>query len=197
MVMPIYLYGTRVFGEPVHRVTQFDTRLAGLIRDMFETLNNGDGIGLAANQVGLPVSLLVMDLSDTDESGDEKPLVAINPEILESTGECTIEEGCLSIPGIRSEVVRAESVRARFTDGTFNLVEREFSGMMARVFQHEFDHLRNKFFVDRISAVRRQLLKPKLSRMRRGEAVVRYPVVSAADERKLRRQDQTGYEINV
>ncbi len=195
MIMPIYLYGTRVFYEPVHPVTQFNPSLAGLVRDMFETLSNGNGIGLAANQVGIPVSLFVMNLSDMEECAGEEPVVAINPEILETGGECAIEEGCLSIPGIRSDVVRPESVRARFTDGAFEVVEREFSGMMARVFQHEYDHLRNKFFVDRLSGVRRQLMKPKLSRMKRGEAAARYPLISAVDEKRSGRLEPEGYGI--
>ena len=114
----------------------------------------------------------------------EKPLVAINPEIIESKGEYVMEEGCLSVPGVRDEVTRAESIRVRFTDGNFERVEMELSGMWARVFQHEYDHLQQKFFINRLSGVKRQLLKPKLSRIKRGDVQTRYPVVSSVDEGK-------------
>lgn len=92
MMMPIYLYGTKVFDEPVRRITQFDNRLVGLIRNMFETLVNGDGIGLAANQAGLPLSLFVMDLSGMENHEDEKPLAVINPDIL-SSSDCLQSSG--------------------------------------------------------------------------------------------------------
>ena len=184
MIMPIYLYGTDVWSHPAKKVTKFDDKLVGLIRDMFETMDRADGIGLAANQVGLPISLAVMDISVMDDYKGEKPLVAINPEIIESKGEYVMEEGCLSVPGVRDEVTRAESIRVRFTDGNFERVEMELSGMWARVFQHEYDHLQQKFFINRLSGVKRQLLKPRLSRIRRGDVQTRYPVVSSVDEGK-------------
>ena len=150
MIMPIHLYGTRVWETPARRVTKFDDRLVGLIRDMFETMHNADGIGLAANQVGLPMSLAVMDISVMEDYESEKPLVVINPEILESSGTYTMEEGCLSVPGVRDEVVRADSLRVRFVDGNFDKVEKELTGMWARVFQHEVDHLDGILFIDKV-----------------------------------------------
>ncbi len=182
MIMPIYLYGTEVWSHPAKKVTKFDQKLVGLIRDMFETMDQADGIGLAANQVGLSISLAVMDISVMDEYKEEKPLVVINPEILESSGEYVMEEGCLSIPGVRDEVRRADKLRVRFTDGNFERVEMELTGMWARVFQHEYDHLQQKFFINRLSGVKRQLLKPRLSKIKRGDVQTRYAVVSSIDE---------------
>jgi peptide deformylase len=186
MIMPIYLYGTKVWDVPAKKITKFDDSLVGLIRDMFETMHNADGIGLAANQVGLALSLAVMDISVMEDYASEKPLVAINPEILESRGEYTLEEGCLSVPGIRDEVTRADTIRVRYRDGNFEKVETELTGMWARVFQHEYDHLQQKFFINRLSGVKRQILKPKLSKIRRNEIRSRYPVVAFVDEKKSR-----------
>ncbi len=186
MIMPIHLYGTDVWDGPVKKVTKFDSGFVGLIRDMFETMHNADGVGLAANQVGLRLSLAVMDISVMDDYQHEKPLVVINPEILESSGQQVMEEGCLSVPGIRDDVTRADSIHVRFTDGNFERVETELSGMWARVFQHEYDHLQLKFFVNRLSGVKRQILKPKLSKVKRGEVPAKYPVFSAVDEKKKR-----------
>ncbi len=184
MIMPIHLYGTRVWDGPAKKVTKFDDKLVGLIRDMFETMYNADGIGLAANQVGLQMSFAVMDISVMEDYAGEKPLVVINPEIVESSGEYVMEEGCLSVPGIRDEVTRADRLVVRFTDGNFERVETELTGMWARVFQHEYDHLQQKFFINRLSGVKRQILKPKLSKIKRNEVKSRYPVVSALDEKK-------------
>jgi peptide deformylase len=186
MILPIHLYGTQVWDGPAKKVARFDDKLVGLIRDMFETMHNADGIGLAANQVGLPLSMAVMDISVMEDYKEEAPLVVINPEILESSGESVMEEGCLSVPGVRDEVTRADSIHVRFTNGRFERVETELSGMWARVFQHEYDHLQQKFFINRLSGVKRQILKPKLSRIKRGEVQAKYPVFSAVDEKKKR-----------
>lgn len=186
MIMPIHLYGTKVWDGPAKKVTKFDDHLVGLIRDMFETMHNADGIGLAANQVGLQLSLAVMDISVMDDYEKESPLVAINPEILESDGEYVMEEGCLSVPGVRDEVTRADRIKVRYTDGSFERVETELNGMWARVFQHEYDHLQQKFFINRLSGVKRQILKPRLAKIKRNEVKTRYPVVSLIDEKKTR-----------
>lgn len=186
MIMPIHLYGTKVWDGPAKKVTKFDDNLVGLIRDMFETMHNADGIGLAANQVGLQMSLAVMDISVMDDYENESPLVAINPEILESDGEYVMEEGCLSVPGVRDEVTRPDHIKVRYTDGNFERVETELTGMWARVFQHEYDHLQQKFFINRLSGVKRQILKPRLAKIKRNEIKARYPVLSLIDEKKTR-----------
>lgn len=195
MIMPIYLHGTRVWDAPVREIARFDNKLAGLIHDMFETMHIADGVGLSATQVGLRISLAVIEISEMQDYQNEKPLVAMNPEILEAKGERVMEEGCLSIPGIRSDVLRADAITVRFTDGTFHPVETELTGMWARVFQHEYDHLHQKFFVDRLSGVKRQLLKPKLSKIRRGEALTRYPAISALDEKMKKKREVPEYDF--
>lgn len=196
MIMPIHLYGTKVWDGPVRDIIRFDDKLVGLIHNMFETMHSADGVGLSATQVGLRISLAVIDISEMEGCADEKPLVVINPEIPECSGECVMEEGCLSIPRIRSEVTRADSVAVRFTDGNFRDVMTWFTGMWARVFQHEYDHLNQKFFVDRLSGVKRQLLKPRLSKIRRGEAVTRYPAVSAVDEKMKKHRQILEYNFH-
>lgn len=198
MIMPIYLYGTKVFDQPVHQITQFNNQLVGLIRNMFETLANGNGIGLAANQIGLPVSLFVMDLSGMENHKDETPVAVINPHILSSSDESvTMEEGCLSIPGIREDVARPDLIMVRFTDANFQLVDTEISGVSARVFQHEYDHLKQKFFVERLSGIKRQLIKPKLSKLKRGEFAAHYPVVTGTDEKAGRVRLTPQFELDV
>jgi len=196
MILPIYLYGTRIWDSPAKKIDTFDDKLVGLIRNMFETLRGADGVGLSATQVGLRVSLFVMDTSGMEGHEDESPLVVINPEILSSSDEVeTLEEGCLSIPGISVEVTRPESIIARFMDGTFQAVEAEYSGTMGRVFQHEYDHLHQRFITDRVSILKRQILKPNLSKIKRGEVVTRYPVISLSDEKITGRSKVFDYDL--
>lgn len=195
MIMPIHLYGAAVWNGPVREIDGVGDKLVGLVRDMFETMHKGDGVGLSATQVGLRFSLAVIDVSGMKGQENEKQLVVINPEIIDSRGESVMEEGCLSVPGIRSDVTRAETIVVRFRDGNFRWVEAEFTGVPARVFQHEYDHLHQKFFVDRLSGVKRQLIKPKLSKIRRGEAAARYLVLSAADEKKTKRPTTMEYDF--
>jgi peptide deformylase len=196
MIMPIFLYGTRVWDGPVRKIGSLDEKLVGLIHSMFETMQTADGVGLSATQVGLRLSLFVMDISEMEGHAGESPLVVINPEILSSSEEVeALEEGCLSIPGTNVEVTRPESIIARFRDGNFQTVESEYSGTMARVFQHEYDHLHQKFITDRVSTLKRQILKPNLSKIKRGEIVTRYSVVSAFDEKMTKRPEIFDYDL--
>lgn len=196
MILPIYLYGTKVWACPVRKIDTLDEKLVGLIRNMFETLQSADGVGLSATQVGLRVSLAVMDISEIKGYEGEKPVVAINPEILESSGEGIMEEGCLSIPDIRVEVNRASSIAVRFMDGNFKEVITWLTGMWARVFQHEYDHLHQKFITDRTSTLKRQILKPSLSKIKSGEIFTRYPVMSPYDEKIIKRPKVFDYDIH-
>jgi peptide deformylase len=196
MILPVYLYGTRVWDGPVRRIDGLDEKLVGIIRNMFETLRSADGVGLSATQIGLRISLFVMDSSDMKGCEGEKPLVVINPEILSSSEDVeTMEEGCLSIPNIRLEVPRPESIITRFTDGNFQPIETEYSGIMARVFQHEYDHLHQKFITDRVSTLKRQILKPNLSKIKRGEIITQYPIISPHDEKIMRRPGVFDYDL--
>lgn len=144
-------------------VETFDAGLSKLIDDMFETMYSAQGIGLAATQVDVHERLLVLDVS---ESRDD-PHVYINPEILETEGDETCEEGCLSVPGIYAEVSRSEkvTVRAQGVNGEF--FERSLDGMHAICLQHEMDHLKGILFVDYLSPLKRRMVRKKLEKQRR------------------------------
>jgi len=144
-------------------VEAFDEDLSELIDNMFETMYAAVGIGLAATQVNVHERLLVLDVSETRDD----PHVYINPEILESEGEETCEEGCLSVPGIYAEVSRAETVRVRAQDRDGEFFEHELDGMHAICLQHEMDHLKGKLFVDYLSPLKRRMVKKKLEKQRR------------------------------
>jgi len=146
-------------------VKAFDAALGALIDDMLETMYSADGIGLAATQVNTHKRLLVLDIS---ESRDQ-PLVYINPEIVESEGDETCEEGCLSVPGIYAEVSRAEKIRVSALDRDGKPFEQELEGMQAVCLQHEIDHLDGKLFVDYLSPLKQRMVRKKLEKQRRQE----------------------------
>jgi peptide deformylase len=146
-------------------VKAFDTGLGNLIDNMLETMYSADGIGLAATQVNRHRRLLVLDVS---ESRDQ-PLVYINPEIIESEGNETCEEGCLSVPGIYAEVSRAEKIRVSARDRDGKPFEQELEGVHAVCLQHEIDHLDGKLFVDYLSPLKQRMVRKKLEKQRRQE----------------------------
>jgi peptide deformylase len=150
----------RTIAKPVET---FDDELERLISDMTETMYSAQGIGLAATQVNIHQRLLVLDVSE----GQTQPRVYINPEILESEGSETCEEGCLSVPGIYAEVTRAEKVRisAQNPDGSF--FAEELDGIHAICLQHEIDHLNGKLFVDYLSPLKRRMVTKKLEKQRK------------------------------
>ncbi len=144
-------------------VEEFDGQLANLVEDLFETMYQEQGIGLAATQVNEHVRVLVMDTSDERN----RPMAFVNPEIIERDGTQVYEEGCLSVPGIYAKVERAEQVRvrARHPDGT--AFETELDGLSAVCLQHEMDHLAGKLFVDYLSPLKRQMVRKRLEKARR------------------------------
>jgi len=150
----------RTRAVPVEHV---DDDLRQLIRDMFETMYEAPGIGLAASQVDVHRRFLVCDVSEEKN----RPLVFINPEILEREGEETCQEGCLSIPGIYAEVSRAERIRVRALDADGQVFEMDADGLLAVCIQHEIDHLDGKLFVDYLSPLKREMVKRKLAKQRR------------------------------
>ncbi len=168
-----------IFGQPVLRKTaeeiNFDSypKLKELIANMFETLRRTEGVGLAAPQVGLPIRLFIIDLDiiSEDEPQYKGYLRAfINPEIIEESEETTsMSEGCLSIPGINESVKRPARVLVNYLDENGEEQERWLEGFEARVFQHEYDHLEGKMFVDRLSPFRKQMIKSKLLAMAKGK----------------------------
>lgn len=144
-------------------VQDFGPALSGLIDQMFETMYGAQGIGLAATQVDVHKRLLVLDVS---ESRDQ-PHVYINPELLETEGTETCEEGCLSVPGIYAEVSRAEKVKVRAQDRNGEFFEAWLDGLHAICLQHEMDHLVGKLFVDYLSPLKRRMVQRKLEKQRR------------------------------
>ena len=176
-VLPIYTYGTRVLRKKALPVRQVTDELIQLIMDMFETMHKANGIGLAANQVGILQRVIVVDVSDVEGFEEVKPLVLINPEVRSQEGHWVVEEGCLSIPDVRDDVERAETITVRYKDTSFGDVELTAEGLLARVILHEIDHLNGVLFIDHLPSPKRKEHSEELTRIRRGEMEVSYPVV--------------------
>ena len=172
----------KVVSEPV---TKFDAELKALVDDMFETMYDAPGIGLAAVQVGVPLRVLVIDLQPDDEEAEpeacnhdghhhhhqpikREPQVFINPEILDpSQDHAVYSEGCLSVPEIYADVERPARIRARWQDLDGNVHEQEMDGLMATCLQHEMDHLEGILFIDHLSRLKRQMALKKLDKLRK------------------------------
>ncbi|MBK9196025.1 MAG: peptide deformylase [Flavobacteriales bacterium] len=185
MILPI-----RAFGDPVLKKVAKDIEkgypgLSELITDMYETMYEASGVGLAAPQVGKSIRLFIVDASpfaeDEELEQEERDFlktfkrIFINPYIVEEDGEpWPFEEGCLSIPGIREEVKRQETIVLQWQDEKFKEHEEEFSGFAARVIQHEHDHLDGKLFIDKLPVLRRTMLKGKLRDISQGKTDAKY-----------------------
>jgi len=183
-VLPIYTYGTSVLRKKAVKITEITDGLITLVKDMFETMHASSGIGLAANQVGSLLRVLVVDISDMEGYEEQKPLVILNPEILIQNGSSEMEEGCLSIPGLRNSVTRSEKISLRYYDINFHEKNIEADGLLSRVILHEVDHLNGKLFIDHIPKEEYKKLLPLLQDMERGVIDADYPVVSAIDDKK-------------
>jgi peptide deformylase len=181
-ILPIVTYNDPILNKEAEPVSSPDEELHQLIEDMFETMYNANGVGLAAPQIGRLIRLFVVDADIMAEETDEVkhgPLVFINPEIAETKGEIVrMEEGCLSIPEVRDEVKRPDSVTVRFLDRNFTERKAEYSGWLSRVVQHEYDHLQGTLFLDHLSAFRRRLHKSALQKIDSGLIETDYPLVS-------------------
>ena len=162
-VLPIVKYGNEVLRVPTQIVTEFDGRLQKLIDDMVDTMYAAPGIGLAANQVGAPLRLMMIDLSVGKRAGEL--YVCVNPEILEAEGELNESEGCLSIPDFSETVKRPSRVRLKFLDR--NGAERELvgTGLMARAMSHETDHLNGNLFIDHLRGIKRDRILKKIQKL--------------------------------
>lgn len=182
MILPIYVYGTDVLREKTKEIGADYPGLEKLIADMFETMYESDGVGLAAPQIGKAIRLFVVDADPLkedfpDSEGFKK--VFINPVITDhSTELCTMQEGCLSIPGLNENVERPERITIKYLDENFQEHEETLSGFNARVVQHEYDHLEQTLFVDRVKPMRKSLIKNKLQKMSRGQVRADYRVVT-------------------
>jgi peptide deformylase len=170
MILPIYAYGYPVLRKKAIEIDSDYPQLAGLIADMFETMYNASGVGLAAPQIGLGIRLFVVDAEPMDEeklAGFKK--VFINAQLLEQEGDpWSYSEGCLSVPGLHEEIWREPKIKLRYLDENWVQHEEEFEGLPARVIQHEYDHIEGVLFTDRVSGLKKRLLKGKLTDIAKG-----------------------------
>jgi peptide deformylase len=163
MIYPIVKYGNPVLEKPAAPVTEFDDELKTLVADMFESMYEAKGVGLAAPQIGISKRLAVIDVS-FKENPREK-LVLANPEIIHTEGKQTQSEGCLSIPDFRENVTRANIVTIRAQDVNGKWYEKTGEELLARAFLHETDHLNGKLYISHISALKRDLIKRKIRKL--------------------------------
>lgn len=185
MILPIVAYGDPVLRKVGKSIDIDYPNLNDLITNMYETMYNAYGVGLAAPQIGLAIRLFLVDTSPfaedealTEEEQDQLKgfkRTFINAEILEETGdEWAFNEGCLSIPNIREDVFRRPVVKIRYQDEDFNTHEEEFDGLLARVIQHEYDHIEGVLFTDKISSFKKRLIKGKLANISKGKINIDY-----------------------
>ena len=187
MIYPIYVYGMPVLRKVARDIDPDYEGLGQLIEDMYETMYQSDGVGLAAPQVGKSIRLIVIDGSrGGEEIGEEDnemselrdfKKVLINGRIIEESGEeWEFNEGCLSIPAVREDVKRKPEILLQYLDENFESHEERFDGVMARVIQHEMDHINGILFTDRISPLRKRLLNGKLKAISKGQTEAAYPI---------------------
>lgn len=178
MILPIHIYGMSVLRKVAQDVDPKDENLQILINDMYETLDKSGGVGLAGPQVGKPVRVVVIDLNPLAEDYPEYAgyrHTFINAHILEyGTETDSSNEGCLSLPGLSEKVIRPTTILVEYLDENMKLHKEWVSGYLARVMQHEFDHLEGKMYIDHISPLRKQLIKTKLARLLKGDVDCSY-----------------------
>ncbi|HWQ26036.1 MAG TPA: peptide deformylase [Chlorobaculum sp.] len=176
MIVPINTYSDPVLALKAKPLKGVDAAVEELIGDMFESMRNASGIGLAAPQIGKSIRLIVLDLSCMESHADAKPMVVINPRVLSVKGRNVMEEGCLSVPGVMGDVVRPSAITLHYRDEKFEEHTEEFSGMMARALQHEIDHLDGTLFVERMEKRDRKKIQKDLDAIAEGRVTAEYPL---------------------
>lgn len=188
MVYPIVAYGHSTLRKISKEIDQKYPKLDQLIEDMYETMYESGGVGLAAPQINKSIRLLVLDATPfEDEVPEAKNFkrVMINPKIVEETGEDNaFEEGCLSLPDIREEVIRKSTIRIQYYDDQFVFHDEQYNSIMARIIQHEYDHLEGVLFVDRLNSLKKIRLKRKLENISKGLISVDYKMIFPAKKKK-------------
>jgi len=195
MILPIVAYGDPVLRKKATVISSDYPNLKELIADMHETMYNAYGVGLAAPQIGLPIRLFLVDTSPFAEDEalseeEQKQLkdfkcTFINAKILEEEGdEWAFNEGCLSIPNIREDVFRQPKIKIQYQDEEFNEHVKEFDGLVARVIQHEYDHIEGILFTDKISSFKKRLIKGKLQNISKGNIDIDYKMKFPAASKK-------------
>jgi len=185
MILPVVAYGDPVLKKKAKDISQDYPKLNELIENMFETMYGAYGVGLAAPQIGLPIRLFVIDAApfaeDEDLSEEDKEQLKglkkafINPKITKEEGdEWAFNEGCLSIPDVREDVFRKPDITIEYYDENFTKVTETYSGLAARVIQHEYDHIEGILFTDKLSSLKKRLIKNKLQKISKGDVRVEY-----------------------
>ncbi|WP_405381325.1 peptide deformylase [Maribacter sp. LLG6340-A2] len=185
MILPIIAYGDPVLRKVAKDIDKDYPKLNELISNMWDTMYNASGVGLAAPQIGLPIRIFLVDttpFSDDEDLTREEQLqlkdfkqVFINAKITEETGdEWAFNEGCLSIPDVREDVSRKGTIHVTYLDENFKEHSKTFDGLLARVIQHEYDHIEGVLFTDKLSALKKRMLKGRLTNISKGKIVVDY-----------------------
>lgn len=185
MILPILAYGDPTLRKMGKEISKEYPKLDILLENMFETMYAAKGIGLAAPQIGLPIRLFIVDATpfedDEEYSEEEREFfstfkqVFINAKIIEETGdEWAFNEGCLSIPDIREDVFRNEDIIIEYYDEEFNKYTKKFNGIVARIIQHEFDHIEGVLFTDKLSPLKKRIIKGKLANISKGKIEIDY-----------------------
>lgn len=178
MLLPIYAYGHPVLRKKAEEITHDYPELEKLIADMWETMYHAEGVGLAAPQIGRPIRLFVIDTVQLEEKGKDVEgfkTVFINAEKIEEKGKIwAYEEGCLSIPDIRGDVDRLDTLTIRYLDQNFVEHTRTFNGINARVIQHEYDHIEGVLFIEYLKPVKKAMIRGRLENIRKGKVKVDY-----------------------
>lgn len=181
-ILPITVCGDKILRKKAAKVSKVDNKIIKLISDMFETMHNANGIGLAANQVGANKQIFVIDISAAEGYEDSKPLLLINPKIIAKSEESiTYEEGCLSIPDQRADVIRPKRIIIQYQDSDLNTQTIEADDLLARVMQHEYDHLQGILFTDLVDEDTKKRLKKPLNKIKNRKVEVAYPISSSVD----------------
>ena len=195
MILPIVAYGDPVLRKKAEKITKDYPNLDTLIENMKETMYGAFGVGLAAPQIGLPIRLFLVDTEPFAEDeiyteGEQEQLknfkrLFINAEILEETGdEWAFNEGCLSIPDVREDVFRQPTITIKYQDENFDTHTEVFDGLIARVVQHEYDHIEGILFTDKLSSLKKRLIKGKLTNISKGKINVDYKMRFPAMKKK-------------
>ena len=178
MILPIVAYGFPVLKKKAEEINAEYTNLDQLIEDMFETMYEANGVGLAAPQIGKSIRLFIVDGSpfgEDEEGMEDFCKVFINPTILSEDGkDWNFNEGCLSIPDVREEVSRKPNIKIKYQNENFDWIEEEYEGIKARIIQHEYDHIEGVLFTDYLSPLKRRMLKRKLQDISKGNIKASY-----------------------
>ncbi len=185
MILPIVAYGDPVLRQKAKEINEDYSKLDELLENMFETMYGARGIGLAAPQVGFPIRLFIVDATpfedDDDLTEDEREFVStfkkvfINAKIVDETGdEWAFNEGCLSIPDINEDVFRKPQITIEYQDENFKKHKETFDGIVARIIQHEYDHIEGILFTDKLSPLKKRLIKGRLANISKGKIDVSY-----------------------